>query len=196
MKADFACSIGIDITSFISKYVTHVKGVKRKVTLDSHFCNKYNCNRCGHKIWRDYYFSKAAHLLFKRHLQERNTDPSESRNLTSGEESSIESSGMSNSEESSTGFNSMTRIEGSRTYSSSIAFTEDSRIFPSENSIRPIHISTPNAQSSSSIVYTGGSCQQGELYRAQLYRLNNDDYGIMNQQRDECDGRQLSFLVS
>ena len=155
MKVDFACSIEIDITSFISKYVTHVKGVKFKVTLDSYFCNIYITVTCvGYKIWRYYYFSKAAHLLFKRHLQERNSDPSESRNLSSGEESSIESSGMPNSEELSTGSNSMTRSEGCRTESSCIAFIEDSRIFPSENSIRPIRISTPNAQSSSSIVYT------------------------------------------
>ena len=86
----------------------------------------------------------------------------------------------------------MTGSEGSWTESSCIAFTEDSRIFPSENSIQPIHISTPNAQSSGSNVYTGGSRQQCDLYRAQ----SNDDYGIMNQQRGESDGRQLSFLVA
>ena len=48
----------------------------------------------------------------------------------------------------------MTGSEGSRTEPSSIAFSEDSRIFPSENSTQPIHISTPNAQSSGSNVYT------------------------------------------
>ena len=83
---------------------------------------------------------------------------------------------MTSSEESSTGSSSMTGSEGSRTESSSIAFTEDGRIFPGENSIQPIHISTPNAQSSSSNVYTGGNRQQCDLYRAQ----SNDDYGIMN----------------
>ena len=47
MKADFACSIEIDNTSFISKYMTHVKGVKCQVILDSHFCNiTVYCNRC------------------------------------------------------------------------------------------------------------------------------------------------------
>ena len=99
---------------------------------------------------------------------------------------------MTSSEESSTGSSSMTGSEGSRTESSSIAFTEDSRIFPSENSIQPIHISTPNAQSSGSNVYNGGSRQQCDLYRAQY----NDDYGIMNQQRGESNGRQISFLVA
>ena len=39
MKADFACSIEIDETSFISKYTTHVKGVKCQVIIDSHFCS-------------------------------------------------------------------------------------------------------------------------------------------------------------
>ena len=70
--------------------------------------------------------------------------------------------------------------------------THDSRIFPSENSIQPIHISTPNAQSSGSNIYTGGSRQQCDLYRAQY----NDDYGIMSQHRGESDGRQLSFIVA
>ena len=194
MKADFACSIEIDNTSFISKYMTHVKGVKCQVILDSHFCN-ITVTGVGHRLWREYYFSKAAHSIFKRHLQdtdERDTEPSEFRGLSSGEESSIESSGMTSSGASSTGSSSMTGSEGSRTESSSIAFTEDSRIFPSENSIQPIHISTPNAQSSGSNVYTGGSRQQFDLYRAQ----SNDDYGIMNQQRGESDGRQLSFLVA
>ena len=191
MKADFACSIEIDNTSFISKYMTHVKGVKCQVILDSHFCN-ITVTGVGHRLWREYYFSKAAHTIFKRHLQdtdERDTEPSEFRSLSSGEESSIESSCMTSSEESSTGSSSMTGSEGSRTESSSMAFTEDSRIFPSENSIQPIHISTPNAQSSGSNVYTGGSRQQCDLYRAQYYR-------IMNQQRGESDGRQISFLVA
>ena len=194
MKADIACSIEIDNTTFISKYMTHVKGVKCQVILDSHFCN-ITVTGVGHRLWREYYFSKAAHSIFKRHLQdtdERDTEPSEFRSLSSGEESIIESSGMTSSEESSTGCSSMTGSEGSRTESSSIAFTEDSRIFPSENRIQPIHISTPNAQSSRSNVCTEGRRQQCDLYRVQY----NDDYGIMNQQRGESDGRQLSFLVA
>ena len=194
MKADIACSIEIDNTSFIFKYMTHVKCVKCQVILDCHFCN-ITVTDVGHRLWREYYFSKAAHSIFKRHLQDtdkRDTEPLEFRSLSSGEESSIESSGMTSSEESSTGSSSMTGSEGSRTESSSISFTEDSRIFPSENSIQPIHISTPNAKSSGSNVYTGESRQECDLYRAQ----SNDDYGIMNQQRGESDGRQLSFLVA
>ena len=51
MKADFACSIEIDNTSFISKYMTHVKGVKCQVILDSHFCN-ITVTGVGHRLWR------------------------------------------------------------------------------------------------------------------------------------------------
>ena len=62
LKAEFASSIEIDETSFISKCVTHIKGLKCEIIFGSHFCN-VTVTGVGHRVWRDCYFSKAAHCL-------------------------------------------------------------------------------------------------------------------------------------
>ena len=189
MKADFACSIEIDETSFISKYMTHVRGLKCEVVLDSHFCN-ITVSGIGHRAWRDYYFSRAARSLFKKHLQDADTRENESieSGIVSSGESTMESSGISSSDQSTTESSSMTSSDGSSTETSSVTL-EDSHIFSSGNYIQPIHVSTPNAQSSSPNSYARGvKSSDTPTYR--------DDYGIINQQRCENDGRQLSFLVS
>ena len=73
MKSDFVSSIDIDETSTVSKCVTHIKGLQCEILLDSHFCT-VSVTGVGHRIWRDYYFSKAAHSLIRRHLQEGSQD--------------------------------------------------------------------------------------------------------------------------
>ena len=100
MKADFACSIEIDETSFISKYMTHVRGLKCEVALDSHFCN-ITVTGIGQRTWRDYYISRAARSLFKKHLQDADTRENESleSGIVSSGESSMESRGISSSDQ-------------------------------------------------------------------------------------------------
>ena len=74
----------------------------------------------------------------------------------------------------------MTSSDGSSTETSSVTL-EDSHIFSSGNYIQPIHVSTPNAQSSSPNSYARGvKSSDTPTYR--------DDYGIINQQRCANDG--------
>ena len=198
MKADFACSIEIDTTSFISKYTTHVKGVKCHVIIDSHFCT-ITVAGVGHKLWREYYFSKAAHSIFRRHLQdkeERDTDLSESRSQSSGEEYSTcsESSNTTNSDESSTKSSSMTSSDGSDTGTSNVASPNGSRILPSEKYIQPIHVSTPNARLSNPNAFVGMR-KQGDMLQVQS-DINIGDLSNKNQQQGSNVAHQVSFLVS
>ena len=103
---------------------------------------------------------------------------------------------MTSSEESSTESRSMTSSDGSNT-ESSVTYgeelnAEDSRIFSSERCIQPLHVSTPNTQSSISKTYPGGYHQQVDVYGAQA----GLDYCMMALQRGESNGRQLTFLIS
>ena len=164
MKADFACSIEMDETSFISKYMTHVRGIKFEVVLDSQFFN-ITVSGIGHRTWRDYYFLRAARSLFKKHLQDAETRENESleSGIVSSGESSMGFSGISSSDQSTTKSSSMTSSDGSSKETSSVTL-EDSHIFSSGNYIQHIHVNKPNAQSSSPNHMLDG-------LRAQTHRL-------------------------
>ena len=149
-KSDFLSSIDIDETSTVSKCVTHIKGLKCEILLDSHFCT-VSFTGVSHRIWRDYYFSKAAHSLIRRHLQEGSQDNEliESTYMPSSQEMSTESSSSSlmSGEESNTDASSSESSSDSSNISSEVSHTEDIQIMFGINCIRPLHVSTPNAQS-------------------------------------------------
>ena len=69
IKADFSDCIALDASSFITKCVTHVHGLKCELQLDSHF-NTVTVTGIGHRVWRWSYFPKVAKSLFKRFVQE------------------------------------------------------------------------------------------------------------------------------
>lgn len=69
MKADFSRNTEIDNTTTTTKCIMHVQGLKCEIVLDSHF-NTVTISGVGHKLWRSHYFPKAARSLFKRFVQE------------------------------------------------------------------------------------------------------------------------------
>ena len=62
-------SVDIDETSFVSKCTTHVKGAKCDIKLDSHF-KTVELSGMGFKKWREERFPKIAQALFKRLMDE------------------------------------------------------------------------------------------------------------------------------
>ena len=80
IKAGFSSNIDIDETTFITMCVTHVQGLKCELVLDSHF-NTVTITGVGHRLWRSNYFSKAAKVLFKRFVQEFDSQDSDNQNL-------------------------------------------------------------------------------------------------------------------
>ena len=115
-------------------------------------------------------------------MEEHDTDLSESRNQSSGEEYSTcsESSNTTNSDESSTESSSMTSSDGSDTETSNVASPNGSRILPSENYIQPIHVSTPNARPSNPNAFVGMR-KQGDLLQVNS-EIMNGDFSTVNQQ--------------
>ena len=67
--SDYASSVEIDPTSFISKCTTHVKGAICHLKLDSHF-KSVELSGLGSKIWREERFPKIAQSLFKHVMEE------------------------------------------------------------------------------------------------------------------------------
>ena len=208
MKSDFVSSIDIDETSTVSKCVTHIKGLKCDILLDSHFCT-VSVTGVGHRIWRDYYFSKAARSLIRRHLQEGSQDNEliESPYMPSSQELSTESSSSSlmSGEESNTDASSSESSSNSSNVSSEVSHTEDIQILSGINCIRPLHVSTPNAQSSILNPKEGGN-EGITLQRIQLNKLAEDNSGLAEDnsglvlrqhgESQSSNGRQLSLLIS
>ena len=201
MKSDFVSSIDIDETSTVSKCVTHIKGLKCEILLASHFCT-VSVTDVGHRIWRDYYFSKAAHSLIRRHLQEgsQNNELIESTYMPSSQEMSTESSSSSlmSGEESNTDASSSESSSDSSNISSEMSHTEDIQIMSGINCIRPLHVSTPNAHSSDLNPKEGGN-EGPTLQRIQVNKLAEDNSGLVLRQHGESqssNGRHLSLLIS
>ena len=69
IHSDYMSSVDIDETSFISKCTTHVKGAKCDIKLDSHF-KTVELSGIGFKKWREERFPKIAQALFKRLMDE------------------------------------------------------------------------------------------------------------------------------
>ncbi|MEW8548437.1 MAG: SGNH/GDSL hydrolase family protein [Candidatus Thiodiazotropha sp.] len=69
IHADYMSSADIDNTNFVSKCTTHIKGAKCDLKLDSHF-KTVELSGIGSKIWREERFPKIAQFLFKRLLQD------------------------------------------------------------------------------------------------------------------------------
>ena len=66
---DFMNSIDIDETNFISKCTTHIKGAKCNIKVDSHF-KSVELSGLGFKLWREERFPQIAKSLFKRIMQD------------------------------------------------------------------------------------------------------------------------------
>ena len=62
-------SVDIDDKNFVSKCTTHIKGAKCDLKLDSHF-KTVELSGIGSKIWREERFPKVAQTLFKRLMQD------------------------------------------------------------------------------------------------------------------------------
>ena len=120
-------------------------------------------------------------------MEEHDTDLSESRNQSSGEEYSTCSESITES-------SSMTSSDGSDTGTSNVASPNGSRILPSENYIQPIHVSTPNARPSNPNAFVGMR-KQGDLLQVNS-EIMNGDFSTVNQQHSSNVAQQVSFLVS
>ena len=57
MKSDFSRSMAVVATSFNTRYVTHVRGLKYEIVMDSHF-DTVTAMGVGHRLWHECYFSK------------------------------------------------------------------------------------------------------------------------------------------
>ena len=69
VHADFQQSVEKDETTFVSKCSTHIKGVKCDLRLDSHF-KTVELSGMGFKLWRYERFPTIAKSLFKRLMEE------------------------------------------------------------------------------------------------------------------------------
>ena len=76
IKSDFSDTLDSDNTTTVIKCVTHVQGLKCEISLDSHF-NTVTVTGVGHKSWRSYYFPKASRSLFKKFVQEVDSQDSQ-----------------------------------------------------------------------------------------------------------------------
>ncbi|MES9883588.1 MAG: hypothetical protein ABW185_22240, partial [Sedimenticola sp.] len=68
MEADYFCRIDLDRISFVTKYTTHVRGLRCDISMDSHF-HDVTVTGVGHKLWRDHSFPVTARSLFKRFVK-------------------------------------------------------------------------------------------------------------------------------
>ena len=69
IHSEFMSKVEIDDTSFLSKCTTHIKGVKCKKKLDSHFKTVELSGLCC-KFWSEERFPKITQSLFKKLMQE------------------------------------------------------------------------------------------------------------------------------
>ena len=69
IHADYMNSVDIYDTNFVSKCTTHIKGAKFDLKLDSHF-KTVELSGIVSKIWREECFPKVAQTLFKRLMQD------------------------------------------------------------------------------------------------------------------------------
>ena len=69
IHADYMSSIDIDENNYISKCTTHIKGAKCNIKLDSHF-KTMELSGIGYRLWREERFPKISQALFKRLMQE------------------------------------------------------------------------------------------------------------------------------
>lgn len=69
IHSDFLQSVDSDDTTFVSKCITHVKGAKCEIKLDSHL-KTVELSGLGFKIWREERFPKISQALFKRLMDE------------------------------------------------------------------------------------------------------------------------------
>ena len=86
IHSDFMSSVEIDDTSFLSKCTTHIKGAKCNIKLDSHF-KSIELSGIGCKLWREERFPKITQSLFKKLMQELDSqleDPSHSEYSSEG----------------------------------------------------------------------------------------------------------------
>ena len=113
----FLSKINLDNTTIITKCVTHVQGLKCEIILDSHF-NTVTVTGVGHKLCGHITFQKAARSLFKRFVQE--VDSQDGQNI---ESQPLQTSNMI-----------------AQMQSQSVNVDE----FASMNGIRPLFVSTPN----------------------------------------------------
>ena len=121
IKADFSDCIALDASSFITKCVTHVHGLKCELQLDSHF-NTVTVTGIGHRVWRLSYFPKVAKSLFKRFVQEIDEYDGDSSKDSRDETVSRQVDGVNQS---------MQAVD--------LEVSESISDFP------PLHVSTPNA---------------------------------------------------
>ena len=121
IKADFSDCIALDASSFITKCVTHVHGLKCELQLDSHF-NTVTVTGIGHRVWRWSYFPKVAKSLFKRFVQEIDEYDGESSKDSGDETVSRQVDGVNQSMQ-----------------------AVDLEVSDSISDFPPLHVSTPNA---------------------------------------------------
>ena len=69
VHSDFRQSVEKDETTFVSKCSTHIKGVKCDLKLDSHF-KTVELSGFGFRLWREERFPKVAQSLFRRLMEE------------------------------------------------------------------------------------------------------------------------------
>ena len=69
VHSDFRQSVEKDETTFVSKCSTHIKGVKCDLKLDSHF-KTVELSGIGFRLWREERFPKVAQSLFRRLMEE------------------------------------------------------------------------------------------------------------------------------
>ena len=69
IHADYRSSVDIDETNYVSKCTTHIKGAKSDIKLDSRF-KTMELSGIGYRLWREERFPKISQALFKRLMQE------------------------------------------------------------------------------------------------------------------------------
>ena len=69
VKSDLSRSIDVDATSFITRCVNHVRGLKSETVMDSHF-DTMTVTGVGHRLRCECAFFKVSQSLFRRFVQE------------------------------------------------------------------------------------------------------------------------------
>lgn len=80
IHADYTSSVDIDSTNYVSKCTTHIKGAKCDIKLDSHF-KTMEVSGIGFRLWREERFPKISQALFKRLMQELDSEIAEPSQL-------------------------------------------------------------------------------------------------------------------
>ena len=69
IHADYMSSVDINETNYISKCTTHINCAKCDIKLDNHF-KTMELSGIGYRLWREERFPKISQALFKRLMQE------------------------------------------------------------------------------------------------------------------------------